>query len=150
MGRYIDWGEVTGRYKDAVGLGDSTGMGSYWLTHAEAEVDGRVAPRYTVPFSPAPMQIKDLCIDLTYWKMTVGKANKKELKAYIDERFNGILAGTILLTNSLGPLQGQANDAWFENSYHTSFGPDSPLNFRVDSNWSQQVQDDRGQFRGQW
>lgn len=148
MGRYIDWSEVTGRYKDAASIGDSTGMGSYWLIHAEGEVDARVAARYSVPFSPAPIMIKDLCIDLTYWKMTVGKANKKELKNYLDERFKGILAGTIILTNSVGPLQGEPNAAWSENSYHTSFGPDSPINFQIDSNWIQNTQNDRGQFRG--
>lgn len=150
MGRYIDWADVTGRYKDAASVGEATAMGSYWLTYAEGEVDARLAPVYTVPFSPAPFMVKDLAIDLTYWKMAVGKGKKDQLKKYIDERFEGLLNGTIILTNSAGPLQQPANAAWAENSYHSSFGPDSPINFRIDSDWIQNAQDERGQFRGNW
>ncbi len=148
MGRYIDWSHVVGRYKDAATLAEASNTGSYWLNMAEYEIDGALGARYTVPFSPAPLQVQDLCIDLTYFKMTVGKATKKDLKKYIDERIAGLIDGTIVLVTSAGNIQGDPNAAWSENSYHTSFGPDDPVNFRVDSNWITDVQDLRGQFRG--
>lgn len=148
MGRYIDWALVVGRYKDAATLAEATGTGSYWLAMAEFEIDGALGARYTVPFTPTPLQVQDLCIDLTYYKMTIGKQSKKDLKAYIDQRITGLVNGTIVLVTSAGNIQGDPNAAWSENSYHTSFGPDDPVNFRVDSNWMHDVQNARGQFRG--
>lgn len=150
MARYADWSDVVGRYKDAASIAESTGMGSYWLASAEYEVDGALGKVYSVPFSPAPLQVKDLAIDLTYYKMTIGKKTGGELKKYIDQRIAGLIDGTIVLVTTTGLLQSDPNAAWFENSYHTSFGPDDPVNFRIDSNWIQNVQDERGQFRGQF
>ncbi len=148
MGRYIDWGLVVGRYKDEGTVAEATGTGSYFLNMAEYEIDGALGARYTVPFSPAPLQVQDLCIDLTYYKMTVGKSTKKDLKMYVYERIAGLIDGTIVLVTSAGNLQGEPNAAWCENSYHTSFGPDDPVNFQIDSNWVQDIQNARGQFRG--
>lgn len=152
MSRYIDWSHVVGRYKDAIKLADANAVGSYWLQHAEALVDARLASRYTVPFANTPtltpLLIQDLAIDVCYLKIMVAKKRKKELIDDVEARFTGLLNGTILLTDSGGVIGGQSNIAWAENSYHTSFGMDSPLNWRVDSQSQQDIQDRRGQFDG--
>lgn len=145
MGRYIDWSHVVGRYSDVAKTADATGTGSYFLEMAEYEVDGRLAPRYPVPFSPAPLVVKDLCIDLTYYKMNIMQEKVEPLKTSLDERFEAILNGTLVLTNSGGSLLATPpNAAWVSNSYHSSFGPDSDPNWAVDSNWIQDAVDARG------
>ncbi len=152
MGRYIDWSHVTGRYKDASGFADAAVMGSYWIAHAEAEVDGRLALRYTTPFANTPtltpLLVQDLRIDVCYQKLNIAKKKKQELADSIKSRFEGLIDGTIIITDSGGPINGATNNAWCENSYHTSFGMDSPLNWRVSSQSQMDIQDERGQFRG--
>lgn len=143
MGRYIDWAYVTGRYGDFAKGPDATKAGSYFVNMAESEVDARLAPKYSVPFTPAPLLVQDLCIDLAYYKATIRQDSSKAIKEYIDERFKGLLDGTILLTNSGGVIDQTGNLAWASNSYHSSFGPDADVNWRVDSQWIQDAQDAR-------
>ena len=111
MGRYISWNDVVGRYPTAAQIKAAAGaenMGSYWLVHAEDEIDSRVACRYTVPFSPAPFLIQDLCIDLTYYKCTIRQKESESLWAYIKDRIDGIVDGTILLVASGSLLSTRA------------------------------------------
>lgn len=145
MGRYIAWTDITGRYPDAARKAGDTPMGSYWLLNAEYEVDGVLAPVYTVPFTPCPPIVQDLCIDLTYFKMMINQPAAEPVKKYYDERIKMILEGKMLLTTSGGVLSGSAGGvAWSsEEGHHTSFGPDDPLNWQVSSQWMQDVDDER-------
>lgn len=151
MGRYIDWSHVVGRYKDAVKLFDSTNAGSFFIPHAEAEVDGRLAVRYAVPFTNTPtppLLVQDLAIDVAYYKLIVNKKAKEALQQSIEDRFKGLINGTILITDANGPIGTAPNTAWYENSYHTSFGMDNAINWRVSSEAQEEVQNERGQFNG--
>lgn len=143
---YIDWARLSGKYPTVAPNYNASVANSYWIPAAESEVNGRLAPRYTVPFSPCPEMVADLVVDLTYYKMTYRQENQEKLKEYIDERFKGILDGTILLTTSAGALDRVANGAWVSNSYHTSFGPDAAENWNVSSEWIGDVRDQRGQL----
>lgn len=139
MGRYIDWAMVTGRYQDAAKLAGDGPMGSYWLSGAEYEVDGFLASRYTVPFTPAPPIVQDLCIDLTYYKMTIQQKNSEKLWKYIEKRIEMIINGTLVIGTS-----GPAGVAWSSaEGHHTSFGPDDPINWRISSSWAQDVEEAR-------
>ena len=143
MGRYINWDDVTGRYQDAAKLAGDTPMGSYWLERAEHEIDARLAPRYTVPFTPAHPVVQDLCVDLTYFKMIIQQEAAKPVKEYLDERIKGLLNGTILLTTS-GAALTQGAVAWSQaEGHHTSFGPDGETAWEVSSQWVQDVEDER-------
>lgn len=135
MGRYITWDAVTGRYKDAATIVGAEGIGSYYLGAAEAEVDGRLAALYSVPFAPVPEIVQDLCVDLTYYKMTLTRKDSETLKGYIDARFKDILAGTLMLTTSGTVLAAQAaGTAWgTHQTYHSVFGADDPVNWQVGS-----------------
>lgn len=146
MGRYIDWADVTGRYQDFANAADSTRAEGYFIPYAEAVVDGRLAVKYTVPFSPAPYIVKDLCIDLAYYKATLRQDGSKAIGDSIEERFKSILNGELILTTSDGVLSTTGNQAWVSNTYHTSFGPDSEVLWQVDTQWVQDIQDERGQF----
>ena len=143
MGRYINWPDVTGRYPDAARKGGDVDVGSYWLDKAEYEIDAMLAPRYTVPFTPAHPVVQDLCIDLTYFKMNVQQEAVQPLKKYIDERVKAILNGTMLLTTS-GAALAQSSTSWSsEEGHHTSFGPDNPIEWQISSQWMQDVEDAR-------
>ena len=145
MGRYIDWADVVGRYAITAKMAGETGTGSYWLEHAEGEVDARLAPYNTVPFTaPAPMVVKDLAIDLTYFKMAIGTDHAKEVWKYLEARFKAIADGTLVITNSAGPLS--TDQAWSSNSYHTAFGPDAPEDWRISSQWIDDTRSERGQL----
>lgn len=143
MGRYIDWADVTGRYQAFPKAFDASAAESWLIPHAESEVDGRLAVKYTVPFSPAPYLVKDLSIDLAYYKVIFGSERAADLKTYIDDRFKAILDGSLVLTTSAGTVGQTGAYAWASNSYHTSFGPDSEVNWKVDCEWVTDVQDAR-------
>lgn len=147
MGRYINWADVTGRYGDFAKGVDASVAAAAFIPQAEAEVDGRLAPKYTVPFSPAPYLVQDLCIDVAYYKATIRQEGSKVLGESLEQRFKAIIDGTLLLTNSGGAIiQESGGAAWCSNSYHSSFGPDSEVNWRVDSNWINDTMDARGQL----
>lgn len=146
MGRYINWADVTARYVDYAKGADSTQSEAAFVPHAEAEVDARLAPKYTVPFSPVPYLIKDLCVDLAYYKANIKQESVKPLKEYIDERFKAIIDGTLILTTSDGIVASATGGGWAANSYHSSFGLDSEVLWRVDTQSVQDLQTLRGQL----
>lgn len=146
MGRYITWTDVTNRYVDFAKGPDATLAEAAFVPQAEAEVDGRLAPKYTVPFSPAPYIVKDLCVDMAYYKATIKQESSKVILESLERRFKAIIDGTLILTNSGGTIAAAGNFAWASNSYHTSFGLDSEVNWRVDSQQIGDIQDARGQI----
>jgi phage gp36-like protein len=145
MGRYINWADVTGRYVDFATGPDASIAEAAFVPHAEAEVDARLAPKYSVPFTPAPYLVKDLSIDLAYYKATIKQKGSEALKVYIDARFKAIIDGTLILTTSAGPVASLSGGGWASNSYHSSFGLDNEINWRVDSNAVYDQQSARGQ-----
>lgn len=143
MGRYITWPDVTGRYQDAARKAGEGAVGSYWLTTAEDEIDGYLAAKYTVPFSPAPGIVRDLCVDLTYYKMIIQQPEAEKVWEYIDYRIKGILNGTLVLTSS-GSVLPQGTTAWSAaEGHHTAFGPDHEHNWHPSSSWMEDVQTER-------
>jgi hypothetical protein len=92
--------------------------------------------------------VKDLAIDLTYYRMTIRQKGSELIKAYIDQRFEGLIAGTITLTDSSGVMVDGASLGWSEqdkSGYHTVFGPDDALNWTPSSSFISDVRDERGQ-----
>jgi phage gp36-like protein len=145
VGRYINWADVTGRYKDFPKGPDATDAENYFIVQAEAEVDGRLAPKYSVPFSPAPYLVKDLCVDLAYYKANIKQESSKLIRDDLERRFDAIIDGTLLLTTSAGVVAKTGDYAWASNSYHSSFGLDDEINWQVDSYAISDIQDERGQ-----
>ena len=147
MARYIAWQDVVERYADAAKLsGGSEATKTSFVNFAEDETDGRLAGKYQTPFSPVPNVVKDLCIDLAYYKMIFRQEDKaKPVLAYVNTRFADILTGRITLTISGTPLATVLDRAWStEQGFESSFGVDPPERWAVDSNW----QDDFASRRG--
>lgn len=143
MGRYIDWSVVVGRYPDAAKIAGATDMGSYWLNYAESEIDARLATMYTVPFSPVPDMVKDLCVDLTYYKMSLRQESSKPILDYIEKRIDGILKGTIALVNSGGAVLSSTEEVAYSTQYGSVFGVDDPINWQVPNAALDAAADDR-------
>lgn len=147
---YFTTEELTGIYPSLAKDFDSTKVNCLWAPIACADIDGLIGTKYSVPFTPTPLFVKSLAIDLCYWKMTYKEVDQTLLKAYIDERVKGVLNGTITLTS---PVDGAAiapapNVFMTTSGTLTSFGMDNPVNFGVDSMWRQEFEMDRGQFFG--
>lgn len=109
MGRYIDWKDVTNRYRLVGKSLDATQVGSSFVPYAESEVDGRLAAKFTVPFSNNVTAVKDLCIDLVYVK--AGNINVKESKRImdaIDSKIMRLLDGKEMLIDDVGNVIHQS------------------------------------------
>lgn len=128
MGRYIGWTDLVGRYPDAAKIAAQENVSSYTIPGAEAEVDARLAARYSTPFgTPAPDMIRDLVVDLTYYKLTFRQKDSEKLYTYIMDRFASINSGTITLPSTLATV---GVPVWTSNSYQSAFGPDDPTNWQ--------------------
>lgn len=144
MPRYVSWTDIAGRYPDAAKKAGDSAMGSYWLERAEYEVDAALASKYTVPFTPCPPVVQDLCIDLTYFKMMINQPGAEPVKKYYDERIKALQDGLMLLVSSGGVAAAQGTVSWSSEEGHaTSFGPDDPVDWVISSQWMQDVQDTR-------
>lgn len=143
MGRYIDWQHLTNRYPDAAKMAGAETVHSGWLFGVEAEVDARLSIRYTVPFSPAPDLVKDLCVDLLYARMTARQEGSEVIYERVMGLFKEIIAGTIVLPG-VDPVGGNGR-TFASNSYRTAFGTDDP------ANWSRSAAELTDQaFERQW
>jgi len=146
MGRYINWDDVANTYPEWAKAASANTVGNLWIPRAEDEVDGRLAPRYAVPFTPVPGIVRDLCIDLAYFKLAFASEKGQALGKILDARFKSILDGKLVLTNSAGAL-GTAERAWSTHQdYPTHFGVDNPVNWEVSSVWATDQQEARGQI----
>lgn len=128
MGRYIDWSLLVGRYPDAAKMGGAEAVHSAWLYGVEAEIDARLGARYTVPFSPAPDLVKDLCVDLLYARMTARQDGSEVIYERVMDTLKAMVAGTITLPG-VDPAAGGAGSTFVSNSYRSAFGPDDPINW---------------------
>ena len=144
---YFIWEDLTAKYRKLAQDFDAGAVNSYWAPAACANVDGLVGQRFTTPFTPTPLLIKDLAIDLCYWQMTYKEENQALLKDFIDERVTGLLNGTITLTDPSGnAITGTPKVFLTTSGTNTSFGMDNEVDFHVDSSWQQSFRNARGQF----
>lgn len=146
MSRYINWADVANTYPDWAKTASASSVGNLWVPRAEDYVDGRLAAAgYTVPFTPVPGLVRDLCIDVAYWKLAFASDKGKALGDILEKTFQAIADGEIVLTNSAGTLF--SNDAWSTHQgYPTQFGMDNPINWEVSSAWAEDQQEARGQI----
>ena len=136
MGRYIRWNNVVGRYSSLSDIGGADDVSSNYIQYAEVEIDGRLAPKFTTPFSSNNLTVKDLCIDLVYAK--AGNLNIEDydkLMDRIDKRIERLLAGEEnMMTNSGDTLQQSiGGTVWSSTQNYTpTFGHGAVEDFVVD------------------
>jgi len=141
MGRYIVWEDVVNRYPDAAKLGGAETVNSSWICGAEAELDARLSARYTTPLttSPAPDLVRDLCVDLTYYKANIRSKGVKALGEYIDSRFTMLINGTMALPVDVTVTT--VSEAG--GSYASAFGRDDPIHWRPSADGVAASKDER-------
>lgn len=143
MGKYHDWSDVSERYRHASTVDGSVAVNSSFLVFSEAEIESRLASHFTVPFSDNNLTVKDLCIDMSYARLAVGKVDDAEdIRASVLERINALKAGEMTMLTDSGDVVLAGASAMYSNtaSYHTAFGVGNVLDFFVNSN--QQVDEE--------
>lgn len=88
MGRYINWSDIIERYPSIENVGGAVEVGSVYISYVEYEIDGLLAPKFTIPFSNNNETVKDLCIDRVY-----AKAGNLKIEEY--EKINNDVMATI-------------------------------------------------------
>lgn len=146
MGRYIDWADLTNRYRAISQMGGAQEL-AVTIDDAESEVDARLGAKYAVPFGPSsadvPQMVRTLSADIAYYRLIYATEQGKELKKYIDSRFKELLDGTLTLVTSAGAIDGNDARAWTSTNFRSSFGPDDPTNWSVSSGWMDTVESER-------
>lgn len=158
MGMYITWTDVANRYPNISNRGDMTEGQNFYVVGAEAEVNAAASYLYSVPFLPVasggygiPDLIKDVAVDLTYWK-AIGWNNEKlsdVLRKNIDRRLDGIKDGSLRLVGSGGVLLQNAGPAFAYSSTQelgnprTFMGLDDPTKWSVPQSVSDTLSDQR-------
>lgn len=133
---YIGWDDVMLRYPSIADVGGSKEVGSAHIQYAENELNGRLAPKFTIPFSSNNQTAKDLSIEMTY--LRIGNFNTKEreaLKTSIDERIVRLLDGDENMVDDTGNTiqQSVGGTVWSNTKDYTpTFGFGDTEDFEVD------------------
>lgn len=141
---YVQWSEVVARYQDLASDYSSADAQLGLISGAEAELDSRLAVRFTVPFSPVPPMIKDLAIDMAYYRATWRQQSEPALKDFIERRLAALVAGSATLVVSGTVLESNNAQAWSDrDGIRSVFGPDDVTNYSVSKSWQESAQDER-------
>lgn len=142
---YATWQQITDKYPSAAtGAGTDAIQVSY-LTQAESEINGLLAPYYAVPFTTVPPSISDLTADLVFIKMKIlDQKVVKPLQDYFNERIKAIQTGKLLLVQADGTTVSRTgNKASIDKQYHSAFGPDEAINWQPDTYRLDDAEDER-------
>ena len=117
----------------------------FFISQAEAEINGRLAARYALPFSAVPPLVAAISTEYALLKLMDRffsaeaptkndwkEVRRKELK----ELLAGIADGTVLLVNASGAVLGQSAGATIESDtsgYTPTFNHLNPVYQEIDS-----------------
>lgn len=122
----INYGDVIARYPEQTALKDATQVNCNYIPYAVAEIESRLAPRFTVPFSSNNVTAKDLMIDATYLAVYRFKEPKKadSVEKRINDRIDKLLAGKADMMLSDGNKLTSIGGTIFgtTQNYHPVFG----------------------------
>lgn len=123
----INWNDAAARYPELASLKDATQAGCYYLPYAIAEIESRLATKFTVPFSSNNLTAKDLMIDATYLKVYRWKADPKKIERiekHLDDRIKALLGGVADMSLSDGTTLVSIGGTVFSTTeaYHPVFG----------------------------
>lgn len=137
MARYINWSDVSARYKNIGTDYDATQINSNYVPFVESQIEGMLSQKYTVPFSNNNFVVKDLCIELLYIKVANlnVKDSESRMKALLS-RIDRILDGKENLVDDLGAVINKdvgSSVAWSsESGYQPTFGHGDIFDAEID------------------
>ena len=152
---YVTYSDCVARYPIfETWPGLSTQVNSTLIHYGEVELNARLAPKFDVPFSPAPAAIEDLAIDFAYLKsLNYGNQNERwvEVNSMLSSRIERILDGDEMLVTDSGtviePVTRSGVDTWSStedyNPTHSMLGAESPCE-GIDSNYLHDLRSERG------
>ncbi len=151
MGRYITWADIANTYPSAVKQRTADEVGSWHIVQAEAAVDGRLASKFTVPFSSNNITARELAIVETVLRLNAfQESRREEIKKELDERYKRLLNGTeLMIAVTSGDVVGSTvapsdGTAWSSTKDYTPvFGMGEDSEFRVDSSQLYDEEQDR-------
>lgn len=126
MGRYAVFSnDVINRYPRV--LTDSRAVSTLdeaYLAPAEFELDAKLSPWFTVPFSSNNQTAKDLTIDMTVIRMGTYKERIEDLQKSVDARIQALIAGTMVMITTSGEIAAHKLSGLISTvqSYHPVFG----------------------------
>ena len=136
MGRYVNWGDIVGRYAALDKKGGASEVSTSWISPIEFQIDGLLSPEYSAPFSSNNETVKDLCIELAYIRMgNINIKDRKELKDNFMERIKRIKSGSeAMMTSSGDSIVAVGDTIWSSTEdYHSVFDLGEVTNWNVDS-----------------
>jgi len=145
MGRYINWDDVIDRYPELNTLSGADELSSAYIVYAESFTDGMLAGTYTVPFSNNNVIVRDLSIDMTYWRATRFKLeNAVDVRSAYFITVDQLVDGTLTMVDDAGTiipaLKKKIGLFSTTESYHSSFGMHLPEEWHIDED---NIDDDR-------
>lgn len=139
MGRYCTADQVAQRYRRVTDVQSyPVTVESSYIYYAESDLDRRLAPYFTVPFSSNNVTAADLSIDLAYAKVIIfdDPDKYKAIMSHVDGVIGDLIDGaSAMLTTSGDQLSSSTGNAAWSNtaSYHSAFGMGDSSLFQVDS-----------------
>lgn len=150
MGAIITWINATARYSELDKLPNGTvgGVQDDLIAMAEAQVHGRLASRYTVPFSNNNLTARDLAIDVLFVQNVMAREPKKAaaISDSLDKRIAALLTGAAVMVVSSGTAISMVGETAWSNTmnYHPVFGMGHVAGMAVDSSQLIDEDSDRG------
>lgn len=149
---YITYADVLERYPMLKTWAANSPYLNNDITYAEQQLNGRLATHFSTPFSGAHPTIKDICIDLVYYRTLVLKDPDQaaKIKPFIDGRFEDLKNGKeYIYTDSnttIGPSSTLNDEIWTNlDNYHATFSmldADDPVS-RIDPDRLDDEEDER-------
>jgi hypothetical protein len=145
MGRYVDWDFLATRYPHVERAAGADTVNSYHVPYAEAELDGRLASRYTVPFSSDNLTAKEIAADLVYLRLGLLKSEDRDaVRQEVDARISRLLRGDEVMASVGDTIQPSGEAVWSDNQgYSPMFDVDDPQNWEVSSERLDDIEDRR-------
>ena len=150
MIRYIQWDDVINRYPALETLQGADEMSSAYIVYAEAFTDGMLAGHYTVPFSDNNVIVRDLAIDMTYWRATRFKLDDAaDVASAYFETVSKLVDGTLTMVDDTGTiipaLKKPIGLFSTTQSYHPAFGMSPTIEQHIDQDL---IEDERDRRNG--
>lgn len=147
---YITYTELVARY-DAIATMFATeaGVNSGCIYYAEAELNSRLASHFAVPFSAAHPTVKDLALDLAYWKAlrTRDPKKAKEIEDAVLGRIQAIKDGHEYIYTGSGTVllpDGAGQEVWSTTKdYHPVHAMLAPEEETIDEDRLDAEEDER-------
>jgi len=125
---YITYAEVLERYSMLKTWAANSPMLNNEISYAETQVNGKLATHFSTPFSAAHPTIKDIAIDLVYYRSLILKDPDQaaKIKPFLDGRFEDLKNGKeYIMTGSntaIGPSATLNDEVWTNlEDYHPTF-----------------------------